>query len=308
MVEWGMQTLTTLADYRTAIRGAADSQALELLIYRALPALYKDMRMPYTAHSHVSVATKLYRKEDAWEIWFNIEAPNAIAALTHLDPTIFTRLNGGAHQASAIVKGEYGNGFDKTPTPFEPEPVFDKEWEVAARRLNHAKSLDVWWATFYDVLPSSLAQARGWTDPKAAQWKYAKEEVRKFREEYGETLQSHYLLSGTVQNAKTDVRANWGSSAASFSNRIDRHFYPLLSHNPWITLDKSSVHSVNISGFNLQPLSAGLCERAMPIVTSHCGIMGTRSMPAYLLKEAMTKSSDLSVQLPVGLESGPGGF
>lgn len=284
-----MQPLSTLNEHRSAIGHAADGDDLELLLYRALPSLYADMKMPYFGHSHASVATKLTRREHDWELWFNIEAPKAIAALTHLDPTIFKNLSGGEHQASAIVKGTYSEGFSRAAVPFVVEPVFEKQMCLAEEKLNKASSIQAWWDTFYEVLPWSLARARGWTDLDTGQWEAAQQQVAQLRAQYGDVLKSSYILSGSFVNAHINVKAQWGSSAASFSSRIERHFYPLLSHNSWMGLDKSSVHSLNISKFNVDALSSALCERAKPIVLAYCGLTGTQRMPAYLLKEAMER-------------------
>ena len=289
MVQYIMQSPSTLDDYRHAIKQAVNGRDLELLIYRALPSVYADIKIPYFNHSHASVATKLTRQEHGWELWFNIEAPNAIAALTHLDPTIFKNLSGGEHQASAIVKGTYSDGFSPVAVPFFVEAVFEKEMCLAEDKLNKVNSMQAWWDTFYEVMPWSLARARGWTEPDSAQWNMAKKQAAKLRSQYGDVLESNYILRGRFVDAHVHVKTEWASSAADFSSRIQRAFYPLLSHNPWMELDSSGVYSFNMSKFNVDTLSLALCERAKPIVLSHCGLMGTRQMPAYLLKEAVLR-------------------
>ena len=289
MVQYIMQKPASLDHYRHAIKHAVNGRDLELLIYRALPSLYADMKMPYVGHSHASVATKLTRREHDWELWFNIEAPKAIAALTHLDPTIFKNLSGGEHQASAIVKGTYSEGFSRAAVPFVVEPVFEKETCLEADKLNKATSIQAWWDTFYEVLPWSLARARGWTEPNAKQWEAAQQQVAQLRAQYGDVLKANYILRGRVVDAHVHVKTEWASSAADFSSRIQRTFYSLLSHNPWMELDSSGVYSFNMSKFNVDTLSSALCERAKSIVRAHCGLMGTHQMPAYLLKEAMER-------------------
>lgn len=289
MVQYIMQKPATLDDYRHAIKQAVNGRDLELLLYRALPSLYADMKMPYVGHSHASVATKLTRREHDWELWFNIETPKAIAALTHLDPTIFKNLSGGEHQASAIVKGTYSEGFSRAVVPFVVETVFEQEMCLAEEKLNKASSIQVWWDTFYEVLPWSLARARGWTEPNAKQWETAQQQVAQLREQYGDVLKSKYILRGSFLDARVHVKVEWASSAADFSSRIERTFYPLLSHNPWMGLDSSAVHSLNMSKLNVDALSSALCERAKPIVLAYCGLTGTQRMPAYLLEEAMER-------------------
>ena len=289
MVQYIMQSPSTLDGYRHAIKQAVNGRDLELLIYRALPSLYADMKIPYPSHSYASVATKLTRQEHGWELWLNIEAPTAIEALTHFDPTIFKKLSGGEHQASAIVKGTYSEGFSPTGVPFVVENVFEQEMCLAEYKLNKANSVQAWWDTFYEVLPWSLARARGWTDPDVEQWNMATEQAAKLRAHYGNVLESNYILRGRFADARVHVNTEWASSAADFSSRIERTFYPLLSHNPWMRIDSSGVYSFNMSTFNVDTLSLALCERAKSIVRAHCGLMGTRKMPAYLLKEAVLR-------------------
>lgn len=282
-----MTTLNTLDDYRVAIRHATNSHDLEALIYRALPALYADMKMPFDNASTVSVATKLYRADDKWRIWFNIEIPRAIAALTHLDPVIFQRMSGGAHQASSIVEGAYGKGFEQESKPFAMEPVFAQKVADHAQRLNQATSLTQWWATFFEVLPWSLAQTRGWTEPSPEQWAYAQGRAKSLETMYREKLQSYYLPEATYRDKQVHTKMNWSSLAKEFSGNIDRVFYPLLSHNPWLTLDSNSVHAIKVEKFNVDDLSKGLKGKAALIVAAHRELSQLNYMPAGLLRDAL---------------------
>lgn len=295
----------TLNDYRQAISMAANSKDLELLINRALPALYAEMGIPYSEDTRVSVATKLSRRDDNWELWFSIEAPRAIAALSYLAPHIFDRMSGGANQASAITKGAYGHGFLAQTRPFVVEETFQIQDKRLATRLNHATSISGWWSVFYDELPWALAKTRGWVEPTKKQWKLAKRNAQEFKELYGASVESHFLLRGSrTTDMKANVLGEWASSAANFSNRVERQFYPLLNHFPGMTLDTSSVHSVNISAFAIHELSQSLRERATPIVWAHCALSDTRSMPAYLLVQAVMDQStaEMHAELPQGLE------
>lgn len=300
-----MTTLRTLDDYRQAISMAANSKDLELLINRALPTLYAEMGIPYPGHTRVSVATKLSRNDDNWALWFNIEAPKAIAALSYLAPHIFDRMSGGANQASSITKGAYGHGFLVETCPFALEDTFHVKQQQSAMRLNQATSIGSWWSIFYEALPWALAKTRGWTEPTASQWTFAKTNVEQFKTLHGARVESSFLLrGGLTKDMKANARAEWSNSATSFSDRLERNFYPLLNHFPGMTLDSSAVHSFNIKDFSIQELSHALCERAKPIVWAHCALTDTSSMPAYLLVQALMNEStaEMHSELPAGLQ------
>lgn len=308
VLEYGMprsQSIRTLDEYRQAIYQAENSHDLELLIYRALPVLYADMGMAYSKDSPVSVATKLYRNEDTWELWFNISIPKAIDALGHLAPNIFNRMSGGTNQASAITRNAYGQGFLKSTQPFVVEPVFVQQQERLGARLNQATSLQTWWAAFYEELPWSLARARGWEAPSKKQWMVATQKVAEFQQQYGASLESAFLLDGKIlSDGSVQVKPRVRSTLSDFSNRIDRKFYPLFNHCPGMTLDSGAVHSFNIKTLELIEKSESICARAKPIVCAHCAIADTRSMPTYLLVQAVQHelAPEMGMQLPEGTE------
>ena len=308
MVECGMpksDAPRTLDEYRQAIYQAENSHDLELLIYRALPAIYADMGMAYSKESPVSVATKLYRNEDTWELWFNISIPKAIDALGHLAPDIFNRMSGGTNQASAITRNAYGQGFLKSTQPFVVEPVFEQQRERLAARLNQATSLQSWWAAFYEELPWSLARTRGWEAPSKEQWTAATQKVAEFRQQYGSALESSFLLDSKILSDKSvHVKPRLGNAISNFSARIDRKFYPLFNHLPGMTLDSGAVHSFNIKTLELIEKSESICARSKPIIWAHCAIADTRSMPTYLLVQAVQHElvPELDMKLPEGTE------
>ena len=291
---------------------AANSKDLELLINRALPVLYKEMRISYSDNTWVSVATKLSRRDEQWELWFNIEAPQAIAALGYLAPDIFNRMSGGANQASAITKGAYGQGFLEETRPFVVEETFRKKEEDCAAQLNNATSISNWWFIFYDYLPWALAKTRGWETPNEAQWAHAVELSTRFQALHSNNIEPHFLVRGIKTNDENvHAHAEWGKAASNFSNCLGRTFYPLLNHFFGMTLDSKAVHSINIKEFTIDALTSALCERAKPIVWAHCAIDESRSMPAYLLMQALKHEStaQVSTQLPEGLQlSSPGHF
>lgn len=305
-----MPIFKDLDDYRHAIAHAGDGRNVELLIYRALPLLYESMGLPYDEHGHAAVAANLRRGESQWELWFNIEIPHALSVLAHLAPALFKNMSGGKHQASAIVKGSYGDVVASTVAPFALEEVFQERQRADEKRLNAAVSLDAWWRIFDEQLPWSLARARGWTEPTAKQWDAATSMAESFGQKYATHLRTLLIVSGHLKsNEGAQISTRWSDGAKNFTNRIDRAFYPLLSHQSWLQLDSGAVHSFNISNMHTENLTAGLRERAQAIVWAYCQVSGSKNMPAYLLRPAISEEFCMETYAMVdGMKAAPSTF
>ncbi len=301
MLEWGMPK--TLADYRRAIAHAENNAQLELILNRALPALYTDMGLDHSLLRGVSVATHLHRRDNDWELWFNIEAPVAIRALEHLAPDIFQRMSGGKNQASSIVKGSYDQGFAKEMVPFVIEDVFADNNARIAKRLNEATSLPQWWDTFCEELAWGLFQTRGWTDPTPEQWALGRTQATAFKEKYGQKMQSHFLMHGRMSSSDSvRITSEWSSLANSFHSGIDRSFYPMFAHLPWMKLNTSSMHAFHIDKFDLQSLSAGLHNRVRDHVLTYCQVANVNYMPVWQVLQQAALPEEPYVLQPMDFE------
>ena len=303
-----MKNVLRLDEHRHAIAHAENNAQLELLVNRALPALYADMGVDYSLIKGISVATHLHRRANDWELGFNIEAPVAIRALGHLAPDIFQRMSGGAHQASAIVKGSYGKGFSEKTQAFALEEVFTNNNARIAQRLNEATSLLQWWDTFCEELPWGLFQTRGWTDPTPEQWSLGRAQANAFKDKYGAKMQSHFLMYGkSPSSSVVQITSEWSNLANSFNSGIDRALYPMFSHLPWMKLNTSSMHAFNIEKFDVQSLSAGLHNRVREHVRTYCQVANTNHMPVWQVRQHAALPEETSVVQSMAFEHKPDG-
>lgn len=295
-----MHQLTTLNDYRHAIEQAKDGRALSLLLYRALPLAYADMKIPYHTEQRIQVETNLSRRDDTWELWFNIQAPQAIKVLGHLHPKIFQRMSGGSNQASAIVKQKYGVGFVQQTVDFQLEKVFQEKEEAFKARLNAVENLQEWWTVMSETFPLALAKARGWLEPTQQQMDYANGQSDAFWREHGKAVAMFLNISGNIhgpEGKEAHVRVEWSRLSSDFNSGLNRSYLSLVSHHPWFDVDSNSMHSFKITGLRTDQLTQGLQTRGKDIVRAYCMVADTRFMPGYILRDKLTNTQGMEPPL-----------
>lgn len=263
---------------------ASNSKDLEMMMYRALPAFYESIGAPLEDASKIMLHLKLVRQQDSWQLWFNIEAPDAIRVLGLFNPHMFRRMSGGKDQASSIVKNDYSVGFSKNTKTFELEPFFIEQEKRLYDSLNAASSESEWWSVFFKELPWSYAKTRGWVNPSEKQWEQSQNIAQRFQREFQE-----FLLSKAMPRAPLG-KMTW-STNNTFSDCVGFNFYPLLSQHPLIALSSAGVRGHYIDSIDFDQSAATLNSIIANCATVSKALYG-KNIFAYQLRDLIASTAD----------------
>lgn len=287
----------SLENYRNAITQATSSRDLEMLLYRALPLFYAEQGQPINTDTHFGVEAKLDRRaqSNSWEMWFNIQAPDAINMLEKFDPVLFNRMSGGKHQASAIVKNKIGIGFSPDTQPFQAEEVFLEQETKLMDKLNTANSIAQWWDVFFEELPWTYAKARGWSEPTEEQWKKATGLVASFRQKHADKFLDNTLPSGGINAGNVGYGELHLGGTGRYENVVEAAFYPCLLAHPLLHLQSQGTMGIAISKIDFSKTATALKEKIAEQATAYCSLHGTRGVPIYKMKEFLLKFDEFQL-------------
>ena len=272
--------------FRHQMAHAEDTQALERVVYRALDwgLKHQSSESPYGIPTHVHL--QLRRSVNEAELWWNVQAPQALDLLRNIHP-MFERASGGLANSSGLIKTPYGVFFEQATIPLLVEPMYNHLEEQTRRALNEASSLQEWYTALLDTLPHWYARHRGVPLEDPAMMVYREEAERLKHERLDHWIQRTNFNRGLPVVSAT----NYGSEG-----RVERSLsIAMLVACPFIQMHTNAGYAV-VRTINLEA-SRTIQARIKPYLEAHRLLHGF-NMRSFEVKNILESEKPTLADLP----------